>query len=96
MIKLAAILLASSLTLGLKDPPPAIEMPGKPPARHLYLRIAGFNGRFEVTRVILDRYGLHSGDVITVIMARVIAADLGYEYPPELRIILKKLDEQEE
>jgi hypothetical protein len=84
---------AAPYFLSLKDPPPA-PVPSRRPSYHLSIR--GFQGKpFEVTWEILQKYHLHNGAVISPILARIIAHDLGYDYSPQLRIILHELDEME-
>lgn len=94
MIKPALVAIGLTLhvsALGLKDNEPPIPIPR--PVYHL--RIYGFQGYFEVPLKLLRKYHLHNGEAISPMFARVIAQELGYDYTPQLRIILQQIEEKE-
>jgi len=91
-----ALLMTTAIVtqLSLKDLPPP-QLPTPHPAHQQTLRIDGLTGTFRVPLRIMQRYHLHDGQSISPILARLIAAELGYDYPAQLRVILQDLDERE-
>jgi len=91
---LFASAVASESQLSLKDSPPPVPQMRAEAAP--YLQIIGFQGRLEVPAQVLRKYRLKNGQYITPMTARVIIAeDLGYDYPPEMRIIIDGLERKE-
>lgn len=98
MSTIAALILASAVsssTLSLKDGP--VHLPDPSPFRQTayYLKIEGIQGQFEVPAGVLRKYRLRNGETISLVKARLIAAELGYDYSPQTRVILQELDEKE-
>ena len=70
-----------------KAPKPLPQIPGQ--RVQMYVNVEGMKGRFYLTPRLMKKYHLRSGVTISIEVARIIAVELGADYPPD---ILEKLE----
>lgn len=70
-----------------KAPKPIPVTPGQ--RQQLYVKVEGMTGKLFLTPRLMKKHHLWSGRTISIGHARIIARDLGADYPPD---ILEKLE----